>query len=319
MFFIEQFSIGQTFTPLLLIESKNLIKPVVLECILELGIYTYEASQLGSRWLAVFGANDNFLASISRGDTLSVASFISTGSDVNKTDVGFPLLKALSSNQPHIIEFLVKEAGSFIHEVENGQQGNSLLHKAPQLEASVECVEVLIKQGADVNAMNRNNQTALFTSLAYDRFDITEVLFRHNPRVDLIDANGNSVLDLAIDRMATAVVAQILSAKSLTYKVLENAMIKANPITTSTTKMIGSKMLSAEYQPKERWNYTVADAALHEDPREAVSLVRAFLATDPTHTDWRDPTRDLKCVQKNISFLRFTGKQFFWETFFLTN
>ena len=176
---------------------------------------------------------------------------------MNKTISGFPLLKAISSNQPHIIEFLVNEGGSFIHEIENDSEENGLLHKVPALEASAECVEVLIQQGIDINAVNKKNQTALFTSLAYDRFDITGVLFQHNPRVDLIDADGNSVLDLAIDRMATVVVGQILSARSLTYQVLQNAMIKANPITTSTTKLIGVKMLSTDYQPRERWNYRV--------------------------------------------------------------
>ena len=236
-------------TTVLLIRSKKLIKNVVLECILELGIHTSEAGQLGSRWLAEFGADDSFLVSISRGDTLNVASFISTGSAVNKTQGSavFPLLKAISSNQPHMIEFLVNEGGSFIHEIDNDFDGNGLLHKVPVLEASAECVEILIQQGINVNAVNKKNQTALFTSLAYDRFDIIGVLFQHDPRVDLIDADWNSVLDLAIDRMATVIVGQILSAKSLTYQVLQNAMIKANPITTSTTKLIGVKMLSTEY------------------------------------------------------------------------
>jgi len=41
----------------------------------------------------------------------------------------------------------------------------------------------------------------------------------------------------------------------------------------------------------------VTDAALFDgDPREAVSLVRAFLATDPTFTDWQDPERDMKTI-----------------------
>ena len=41
----------------------------------------------------------------------------------------------------------------------------------------------------------------------------------------------------------------------------------------------------------------MTDAALYDgDPREAVSLVRAFLATDPTFTDWQDPDRDMQTI-----------------------
>jgi len=57
-------------TTVLLIKSRKLIKTVVLECILELGIHTDEAGELGSRWLAEYGADESFLVSISRGDTV---------------------------------------------------------------------------------------------------------------------------------------------------------------------------------------------------------------------------------------------------------
>ncbi|VAW60480.1 hypothetical protein MNBD_GAMMA11-444 [hydrothermal vent metagenome] len=61
-------------------------------------------------------------------------------------------------------------------------------------------VHYLIKMGADVNARNHDNVTALINSADAGELEICKLLINKNAAINALDNNGNSPLNRAIDK-----------------------------------------------------------------------------------------------------------------------
>ena len=74
----------------------------------------------------------------------------------------------------------------------------TILHVACQTKV-VTCgyIEFLLKNGANVNAVDVSGTTPLMTSVSLDRLDVTGVLLRYGAIVDLIDFQGDSAISIA--------------------------------------------------------------------------------------------------------------------------
>jgi ankyrin repeat protein len=65
---------------------------------------------------------------------------------------------------------------------------------------AVECIELLVKAGADVNARDAKGQTALFGAALWGWNDVVKVLVAHNADPKIKDRNGKTPLDTALGR-----------------------------------------------------------------------------------------------------------------------
>lgn len=97
------------------------------------------------------------------------------GASVNYVDVddGWPLLLwAVKAHQPECLEFLLAK-GANLH-IGDGS-GNTALHKAAYL-GHEDCVRILIKHGAQVDAWNLTHQTPADLAEIFDRKLIADLL-----------------------------------------------------------------------------------------------------------------------------------------------
>jgi len=62
-----------------------------------------------------------------------------------------------------------------------------------------EIAELLINNGANVNAINKNGETALIRAIKIRNFNVIELLIKHNCNVNLFNKNSNPPLLEAID------------------------------------------------------------------------------------------------------------------------
>ena len=65
---------------------------------------------------------------------------------------------------------------------------------------AVECIELLVKAGADVNARDAKGQTALFGAALWGWNDVVKALVAHNADPKIKDLNGKTPLDTALGR-----------------------------------------------------------------------------------------------------------------------
>lgn len=97
------------------------------------------------------------------------------GASVNYVDVddGWPLLLwAVKAHQPECLEFLLTK-GANLH-IGDGS-GNTALHKAAYL-GHEDCVRILMKHGAQVDAQNLTRQTPRDLAEIFDRKPIADLL-----------------------------------------------------------------------------------------------------------------------------------------------
>ena len=63
----------------------------------------------------------------------------------------------------------------------------------------VDVAKVLVKHNADVNAKDKDGNTALHLAVIRQKVDITRTLLKHNADVNARNNLGNTVLDCAVD------------------------------------------------------------------------------------------------------------------------
>lgn len=102
-----------------------------------------------------------------------------------------------------------------------------------------------------------------------------EILFRENADVSLLDTNGNTVLDLALDQVLDFLIDDILSIPTVTETMIIQALNKINPIISAGALVTAQKYIS--FLPE---GYTILDAVAESNLDTATAGVRAFLNLD---------------------------------------
>jgi len=141
-----------------------------------------------------------------------VKMLVQNGADVHHTDrYGFtPLLLAIASDQRSIIGFLLQK-GADINQrnVHNGY--TPLLWVCTNPNSPPDMVNYLLKNGANVDAMNRNGETALLLAAAMGNDKKVKILLEYDPDVNGRDIRGNTALSLASQYGHADVVRRLLS------------------------------------------------------------------------------------------------------------
>jgi ankyrin repeat protein len=80
-----------------------------------------------------------------------------------------------------------------INDIKNSMD-NTLLHEAAEY-GNVGIVDLILKTNIDINALNKYNETALYTSIKNDNYKIAIILIKKGADIHIADENGHTVID----------------------------------------------------------------------------------------------------------------------------
>ncbi|KAK6212805.1 putative ankyrin-repeat protein [Pestalotiopsis sp. IQ-011] len=159
-----------------------------------------------SRTKSIYLGGDTPLHSAARQGNMDMANLLlEAGASVNTPDDNgdTPLHKVGNFRKVDMTKLLLK-AGAYVNA--QNKVGSSPL-------AAVECVEVLLQRGADVNITDMNKRTALHEAAKLNRIHAMELLIRGGADVNVVDIDGQTALDVFLDAQhESAAGASILSA-----------------------------------------------------------------------------------------------------------
>ncbi|MDS4055718.1 ankyrin repeat domain-containing protein [Accumulibacter sp.] len=117
-----------------------------------------------------------------------------------------PLLLSKMSELPEFVELTLTDAN------QPGNFGNRPLHVAATWNDPA-AIELLVENGADVNAAGEDEMTPLHRAAAAGNFDAASTLLRLGARLDLKDRDGVTPLELAQSLNRRSVVTLLRRAK----------------------------------------------------------------------------------------------------------
>ena len=93
--------------------------------------------------------------------------------------------------------------------------GNRSLHIAARY-GDIQTVQLLVDCGADVNALNEDEQTPLHTAATGEKDcpELCSILLKRNAKIDAVDKDGNQSLHLACEAALTSIVQRLLGCNA---------------------------------------------------------------------------------------------------------
>lgn len=127
-----------------------------------------------------------------------VKFFAQNGADVYAEDMqgNTPITKALDSETREMLETLITKSN--VNSTDSS--GNTALHIAVNRDAPIEYIRYLVEIGSDVNARNKNGDSALFITVQKNRRDAGDLLLEKNADIFATNTQNNSPLRLALMR-----------------------------------------------------------------------------------------------------------------------
>ena len=124
--------------------------------------------------------------------------YASKNADIYAEDIkgNTPLTKALESRSITMLKTLVNAGTIF----STDSSGNTSLHIAIGRNAPIEYIRYLLDAGSDVNARNKNGDSALFIAVERNRRDAGDLLLEKNADIFASNVQGNSPLRIALTR-----------------------------------------------------------------------------------------------------------------------
>merc|ERR1712224_622881 len=136
--------------------------------------------------------------SVERGDVKAVAAGIGRGADVNAVDAQrgkTPLNLAASAGHVEVVKCLLSAAAD-VNTVNKFDQ--TALHKAA-FEGHTAIVRILLTMdGIDLNAKNEHGMTPLHWAAVKDRVEVARDLLAAGAHMDIADESGKTAADLAV-------------------------------------------------------------------------------------------------------------------------
>jgi ankyrin repeat protein len=202
--------------------------------------------------------HDDILEASKRGDTSSVYSILTRGSEI----VNY--LNIRDSN------------------------GNTALHYASGLSRTFELAEILIQKGANVNAINNVGHTPLHSACSNGLIETAKILHSNGAEIDTIDKAGRSVLRQTIENGETAV-AEFLIVNGANIHVKDYEGNTAMHL-ASSKEMINLMRLLVEYgadvnEPNLAGQSSLHFACVNSDRRRKAADELLYLGADLTMID----------------------------------
>ena len=141
--------------------------------------------------------NLELLNSIMRGNVKRVEELVSQGADCNVNYRGFiPLNFAIQRGRKDIAVFLIKHGALVNRKDNNGRTPLSCVIEAnpDELSEYSDIIQLLLDNGADVVAADRQGVTLMHKAAAAGNKDIILLLLKHGASVDAKDNNGRTLL-----------------------------------------------------------------------------------------------------------------------------
>ena len=128
---------------------------------------------------------------------------ISHGGDVNATNKNnvTALMLACAKGNKDAINVLL-DAGTYSNIAD--ANGDTCLHYTARKEFCTEVLQAIISHGADVNATNKENETALMIACVKGNKDTTNILLNAGANPNIADADGNTCLHNAVGKSCIA-------------------------------------------------------------------------------------------------------------------
>ena len=76
--------------------------------------------------------------------------------------------------------------------------GNTPLNRAVGYKANLRIVQILLENGANIDARDSQDKTALYTACNFENYEIVQELLKHNPEIDAVIKVGNDLTALQI-------------------------------------------------------------------------------------------------------------------------
>ncbi len=208
-----------------------------------------------------------------------VELLISKGADVNARDNASTTPLDRSSNMD-VASLLIARGARFSNQehIAKDNQGMTLLHRAVQ-NKSKKLAELLIAQGANVNAKNNQGDTPLHLAVQSNNKELAELLIAKRVDVNARDNYGHTPLHLAL-LYNNKEVAKLLIAKGADVKARDN---QGDTPLHSADKLINNKEVAelliakgADVNAKNNDGITPLHRALfHEENKEVAKLLIA--------------------------------------------
>eukprot|EP00953_Heterococcus_sp_UTEX-ZZ885_P019286 10775-Heterococcus_DN1.PRE.1 len=140
----------------------------------------------------------------------AVQAFLQNGANVLVScvrDACTALHLAVAAGRTDSCELLLASDNSLIHMKDS--DGYTVLIKAA-MSAAIDTVQLLIRCGADINAVSFDNTTALMEACRRTRFDVADCLLKAGADVHVADSDGNNALTYAVAANSVALVQLLL-------------------------------------------------------------------------------------------------------------
>ncbi|XP_027200011.2 LOW QUALITY PROTEIN: uncharacterized protein LOC113794122 [Dermatophagoides pteronyssinus] len=133
----------------------------------------------------------------SRGHTEVVKAIVQKGESVDsKTNEGYTALHiAVQSGHAQVVEALIGMGAAVQQEA--GKNGETPLHTAARIENGRPCVEMLIKSGAKINAIDANGESPLHFAAREGFLETVDMLLEDQADPSMLNINGENVLHIA--------------------------------------------------------------------------------------------------------------------------
>ena len=139
-----------------------------------------------------------------------VQAIIDHGADVNATNKNnkTALMKGCYNKHEGAINVLLNASADL--NITDGTYGDTCLHKAVRQGCSTEVVQAIIDHGADVNATNKNNKTALMKACYNKHEGAINVLLNASADLNIADMYGETCLHKAVRQGCSTEVVQAI-------------------------------------------------------------------------------------------------------------
>ena len=143
------------------------------------------------------------------GDLEKVTNLLSQNTEINVkalNEVG-TLHNAVNEKFTEIVKVLLKIGVNV-----NGLDcfGNTPLNRAVGYKANLRIVQILLENGANIDARDSQDKTALYTACNFENYEIVQELLKHNPKIDPKAAHDLSPLQIAAYRGSVKTVEVLL-------------------------------------------------------------------------------------------------------------
>lgn len=160
-----------------------------------------------------------------RGHTNVVRALLSKGASVDaKTKDGYTALHlAVECGKPQVVQMLLGYGAQV--EFKGGKAGETPLHIAARTKDGERCAEMLMKSGADVNAVRENGETAMHIAARNGQLKMLQALLEEGGDPTQQSKNGETPLHVAVRHCHLAVAKELLSYVSMTSSRIDAVML----------------------------------------------------------------------------------------------